>query len=82
MMNLLIEKYVKKMTIDDIKSFLLKNNIHANSNDINFFYHLIKTNYKDIIKNPNDYLKLVKDKLSDEDYKKISNLYLTYSNYL
>lgn len=82
MMNLFIEQYVKKMTIDDIKSFLNKQEIKIDNNDITFFYNLIKTNWQDIIKNPTDYLKIIKEKVSKEDYNKIYNLYIKYSNYL
>ena len=82
MMNILIENYVKKMTTDDIKSFLNQNSIYLNENDIDFFYHLIKTNYKDIIKYPEDYLKIIKEKVNENDYNKIYSIYLNYKNYL
>lgn len=82
MMNLLIEKYVKKMTINDVKSFLNQNDITLDDNNINFFYELIKTNWKDIIKYPEDYLKMIQEKVSSDDFKKIYNLYLNYKNYL
>jgi len=82
MMNLLIEKYVKKMTIDDIKSFLNKNDLKLDDNNINFFYDLIKTNWQDILKYPDDYLKIIQKKVNYDDYQKIYNLYLNYKNYL
>ena len=82
MMNLLIDNYVKKMTTDDIKSFLTNNHIYLNDSDISFFYHLIKTNYKDILKYPDDYLKMIQNKVTKDDYNKIYNLYLNYKNYL
>ena len=82
MMNLLIEKYVKKMTIYDVKSFLIQNDIKLDDNNITFFYELIKTNWQDILKYPDDYLKIIQTKVNNDDYQKIYNLYLNYKNYL
>ena len=49
----LIEKYINKMTLDDVKNFALSKNINLNDEEIMFVYGFIKKNYQMVLSNPN-----------------------------
>ena len=48
----LIEKYIMKLTKDDINNFALKKNITLSEDELDFTYSFIKKNYQEMLKNP------------------------------
>jgi biotin synthase-related radical SAM superfamily protein len=67
----IIKNYVNKLTKDHIKKFCIKENITISNEEINIIYYYIKNNWKDIMYNPNPYLKIAKEKLNKDVYEKL-----------
>ena len=83
----IIERYMNKLSIDDVNIFAQKNNIYLNSDELEFTYQFIKKNWQAILSNPNLLnLDRYKDKFSEENLVKIKKLFKEYSikykNYL
>ena len=75
----LIEPYIRNISKDDITTFALKNNINLNSNELDFIYNFIKTKYKDILANPNNFnLVKYKQNFSNENFIKINAIFNRY----
>jgi len=70
------------MTKEDLINFIKKNNIKATEEEINIVYNHIKTYYKEIINEPIKYIKMLKGKISEENYYQILMLFDKYKNYL
>lgn len=76
----LVEKYIKNMTILDVKNFALKKGADLSENELNFTFNFIKSNYQNILKNPNLLdLERYKDKYSKENYEKIVKVFNEYN---
>lgn len=83
----LIERYMNKLTIQDVKNFALKNNVNLSEEELNFTYEFVKKNWSTLLSNPNMFhFERYKDKFSEENYLKINQLikeYLTrYKSFL
>ena len=48
----IIERYMNKLTLDDINNFALKNNISLSAEELEFTYIFVKKNWQTIIANP------------------------------
>lgn len=70
----IIKNYVNKLTKNHIKNFCIKENITISNEEINIIYYYIKNNWKDIMYNPNPYLKIAKEKLNKDVYEKLLDL--------
>ncbi len=78
MLNL-IEPYINNITKNDINSFALKNNINLSNNELEFIYNFIKTRYKEVLNNPNNFtLTKYKNNFSNENFVKINGLINRY----
>lgn len=74
-MNNLIKKYVDLLKKEDIINFSNKQNIILNKNELDLIYNTIKTRWNEII---NDGIKVIneyKDKIEENTYKKLIELY-------
>ncbi len=83
----IIERYMNKLTKDDINNFALKNNIVLNEEELEFTYVFVKKNWQTVIANPNALnFDRYQDKYSEENLIKIKKLFKEYStrykNYL
>ena len=75
----LIERYMNKITKEDVNSFALKKNIFLSEDELTFTYDFIKKNWDKILSNPNVLnLNRYKDKYSEENFIKISELFKEY----
>ena len=75
----MVEPYINKMTKEDINNFALNNNIRLNNNELDFIYNFIKTKYKDILNNPNNFnLVKYKNNFSNENFIKINAIVNRY----
>lgn len=75
----IIEPYINNLTKEDINSFALKNNIILNNNELEFIYNFIKTRYKEVLSNPNNFsLARYKNNFSNENFVKINGLVNRY----
>lgn len=82
MMNFIIANYIKNLTFNDFNNLINNQNINASDEFKKHCFNLLKNNYQDIIKNPLNYLNLLKNNLSVNDYNKVYTLYTTYSKKL
>ena len=87
MKNILIEQYINKITINDVKNFSNKNGVFLDNNIIELIYKYIKNDYKTILYgNINIIFDELKNKINEDNLNKIKNLYFEYkqkySNYL
>ncbi len=81
MINLfnIIESYINKISKSDINNFALKNNINLNNNELDFIYNFIKSKYKEVLNNPNEFnLVKYKSHFSNENFIKINAIVNKY----
>ena len=79
-MYILIERYMNKLTIDDVNKFALKNNINFSEDELNFSYNFVKNNWKTIISNHGMFnISKYKEKFSEENFNKLQVLIKQYS---
>ena len=78
-MEYLINEYIKKLTIDDIKNFSKKKNITITDNDAIILYNYARNHYQEILNgHDKDIIKDLKNKLSPNCFKEAYKLYLEY----
>lgn len=82
MMNFIIENYINNLTLNEFERIVLKYDITLSNENLNYFYKILKKNWRDILKRPDYYLEIIKNKVDNKTYFKIYNLYLNYNNYL
>lgn len=82
MMNFIIENYINNLTFIEFEKIVLKHDVNLSNENLNYFYQILKTNWRDILKRPNYYLEIIKNKVDAKNYQKIYNLYLNYNSYL
>jgi len=86
MIKTFLNKYIKKLTKDDIYKFGLEQNVILNEIEIDIIYDEIKNNLDNILYNTDSVLKKIKDKVEPTTYLKINELInfykCKYSNYL
>lgn len=81
MYDYLISEYIKKLTINDIINYGLKNNIVIKENDANTLLIYAKKHYKTFIHgDPTDLIKELKKKLEPNTYKEAYKLYIINKN--
>ena len=77
----LIEDYIKRLNINDIERFAVKQGIPLDQEELNIVYNYIKKEYKTLIYgNPKDILLDIKDKVKPLTYTKIENLYIKFKD--
>ena len=78
-MEYLINEYIKKLEVNDIKEFAKKKNITISDTDAVILYTYAKKYYQEFINgNPVNIIKELKDKLSPNTFKEAYKLYLEY----
>ncbi len=76
----IIERYMEKLTKEQVSTFALKNNIFLSEEELDFTYLFVKKNWATIIANPNSLnLDRYKDKFTAENLGKIKKLFKEYS---
>ena len=76
----IIERYMEKLTKEQVSTFALKNNIFLSEEELDFTYLFVKKNWATVIANPNSLnLDRYKDKFSTENLGKIKKLFKEYS---
>ena len=75
----MIERYINKMTKEDILNFANKKNISLSEDELSFTYEFIKKNWDKILSNPNLLdLNRYKNNFSEENFIKIKELIKEY----
>lgn len=86
-MHKFLENYIRKIEMNDIKTFALKNGAYLNDKELTLIYKYVKNDWETIIfGNPNHIFKDLKENLNTENYKIIIQLFNFYKekfqNYL
>ena len=80
MNKLLILGYINKLNRDDIIRFCNYKNINITNNEIDTLYSCIKNEYKRFFNNPDEVLNEIKNKVSNDTFIEIINLYNQYKS--
>ena len=77
MYDFLVSEYIKRLTINDIISYGLKNNVKVSERDANTLLVYAKCHYKTFLHgDPTNLIKELKAKLEPNTYKEAYKLYL------
>ncbi len=77
----IIQKYINKLTKQDIINYSIHEGISLSKEEIDYLYEYIKTRYLDFLSGNQDIiLKELKSKLKPLTYEKIEELYQQYKN--
>ena len=77
-MKSLISNYINLLTIDKLNDFGLKNDIKLKKEELEFILDMVKNNFEDILVNEDKYLNLLKNKVNEDNYTKIVDLFKYY----
>ena len=78
----IIINYIKKITKEDIKKYISKENIQHTKEEIDLIYNSIKNDYNEILNNFQNYIQKIKDKLNPNLYTKIIEKYNQYKKFI
>ncbi len=83
----MIERYMDKLTKEDVNNFAIKNDVHLSESELDFTYNFIKKNWEPVLANPNILnIERYKNNYSEENFAKIKKLLkeyaMKYINYL
>lgn len=87
MIQKLIEKKIKELSLNDINKFALTENIYLSSNELNIIYNHIKNDWKTLLYGDSNIIfNNLKNEINENNYIKIYNLFnkykKMYKNYL
>ncbi len=82
MQRIFLKNYAKNMTKDDMYRYIKKNNIQATDEEIDIVYKHIKKYYNVFFDDPIKYIKMLKGKISDDNYYQILMLFDKYKGFL
>ena len=75
----IIERYINKITKEDIKVFATKKGANLSPEELNFTFNFIKKNWRDVLKNPNLFdLDRYKNHYSENNFYKIKQVFNEY----
>ena len=78
----LVIKYINNLDEDEVKDFLINNNINLNNEEFEFLFNIVKEKYNDIF-DENIYLfKLIRDTINEDAYNKLIKLFNQYKKLL
>lgn len=78
----LIVNYIKNMTMEDVNSFIEKNNIEISEKDKRVIFNHIKKYYNVFFNDPIKYIKMLKGSIDDNIYYEVLTLYDKYKDKL
>ncbi len=78
----MIINYAKNMTMDDLKGFVLKNNFNVSDEELLVIYSHIKSNADFLLDDPVKYIKMLKGKISDDNYYQMLMLFDKYRGFI
>ena len=55
----LIENYINLLTKENVEKFAIKNDIFLSDTELDYIFNLVKTKWKDILKDDEYYLKII-----------------------
>lgn len=79
----LIKNYISKITKDDIISYIAKENVYANEEEVDLIYNAIKNDYEYLLNN--DFMKYISNyklNINEDLYNKIIEKYNEYKKFI
>lgn len=77
----LIKNYINKLTIQDINTLAIKQDIHLTDIELNYLYNQIKNHYQEFLYGDSNYLMNdLKQNVSENNYQKIQKLFTHYKH--
>jgi len=77
----IIERFILRMTKEDIKNFAISKNIDLSDDELNFTYEFVKKNYKTFLGNPKLFnIERYQNNYTKENFSKITKVYQEYTN--
>lgn len=71
----IINRYINKMSQEDIKNFALKEDVILSDDETSFIYTFLTHNWEELLSNPNALvMERYRSHFSEENYNKINNL--------
>lgn len=75
----IIERYINKLTKEDVNNFAIKKNIVLSDDELDLIYTFVKKNYKTILKNPSIFnIDRFENKFHGDNFVKIKKVYNEY----
>jgi len=74
----LIKIYIDKIKKEDIKIFLNNNGINLSEKELEYAYYIIKNKYELILNDNKSIFDDIKEKISEDNYIKLMELYNNY----
>lgn len=75
----IIERYMERLTKEDINNFAIKKGANLSPEELEFTYTFVKKNWKEVIKNPNIFeIDRYKSKFTPENFEKIKQVFNEY----
>ncbi len=78
----MLKAYAKNMKREDIVNFIKNKGISASGQEIDIVFNHIKKYYEVFFDNPVHYIKMLKGKISDDNYYQILMLFDQYKGFL
>lgn len=80
-MNSIIERFISRMTKEDINNFAISKDINLSESELDFTYNFVKKNYKEMLDNPQLFdINRYQNNYTKENFNKIVKVYNEYFN--
>ena len=80
-MHSIIERFISRMTKEDINNFAISKNINLSESELEFTYNFVKKNYKEMLDNPKLFdINRYQNNYTKENFNKIVKVYNEYFN--
>ena len=80
-MHSIIERFIMRMSKDDINNFAISKNINLSDSELEFTYNFLKKNYKEMLSNPKLFdINRYQNNYTKENFNKIAKVYQEYFN--
>ena len=80
-MHSIIERFINRMTKEDVNNFAVSKGINLSEDELNFTYNFVKINYKEMLNNPKLFdINRYQNNYSKENFSKIAKVYQEYFN--
>ena len=75
----IVEKYMQRITKDDVNKFAIKKNVYLSNSELDFTYDFIKKNYANILKNHSLFkIDRYENRYSKENFPKVKKVFTEY----
>lgn len=78
----LIQSYIDKIKLDDIRQFAIRQNVFLEDDELQVIYNYVKNDNERFFKNPDGVLMEIKGKVKEDTFTVISELYNRYRLFL